>query len=447
MVVSVLAVLGLYGIAEQGLSRLVQASRDVAMAAQGQQALSAVLQVLTQAETNERGFLITGDPQYLEPYKHAESEIPAALDQLQAAVSSEDPGIRASADRVRLMVGERLGEMKATLALYNAKGPDAAFDLLRTDFGRQAMDETTAIIWDLQQHEAGVIAAVGRSWPVELRMTRWLTGGGVLLNTLLVLLAAVLVVRNMRRREQYARGLATRTAELAREVTQQSEQLSELSTHLQRVSEKEKASLARELHDELGGLLVAARMDVSWIEERLTGVTPDVKERFERVHDALKTGVGIKRRVVENLRPTLLDNLGLFPALRWLFDDYCGRAGLRCTERYPEVEPHLSDEASIALFRIAQEALVNIVKHAHASRVDVSVDVEREVLSLCVADDGAGIPVDRLQTIQSHGLGAMRHRAIALGGTWRIVGGPERGTRIEVCLPLARISVESIEAN
>ena len=446
MAVSLTAVLGLYGVAEEGQSRLVQASREVEIATRRQQALSMALQLLTQAETNERGFLISADSGYLEPYERAEAAIPAALDELQAAFASGDTAFRAKADRVRLMAGERLGEMKAALALYNAKGPDAAFDLLRTDFGKQAMDETTAIIWELQQHEADEIAAASRAWPVDLRVTRWLTAGGALLNILLVLLAALLVVRSMRRREQYARHLADRGAELAREVTQQTEQLSALSTHLQRVSEEEKSSLARELHDELGGLLVAARMDLSWLEERLPSVTPEVQERFERVHEALKTGVDIKRRVVENLRPTLLDNLGLFPALRWLFDDYCGRAALQCTQRYPEVEPRLNSEASIALFRIAQEALVNVIKHAHATKVEVSVDVETDVLALRIADDGVGIPVDRLQTIGSHGLGAMRHRAMALGGTWRIVGGPERGTRIDVYLPLAHITTSAPEA-
>src|SRR4029077_3564221 len=114
----------------------------------------------------------------------------------------------------------------------------------------------------------------------------------------------------------------------------------------------------RELHDELGGLLVAARMDLSWLEERVDSRDAGVRRYFQRVHEALQSGVDIKRRVIESLRPTLLDNLGLVPALRWQVADACERAGLRHLERYPD-ELQLTPQASIAVFRIVQEALAN----------------------------------------------------------------------------------------
>jgi signal transduction histidine kinase len=206
------------------------------------------------------------------------------------------------------------------------------------------------------------------------------------------------------------------------------------------VAEKERAALSRELHDELGGLLVAARMDLSWLEEKVGSADPDIKAQFKRVQDALQAGVDLKRRVVEHLRPTLLDNLGLLPALRWQVADSCGRAGLNCVEHYPSEELNLIPEASIAIFRIVQESLTNILKHAQARNVEVSVDVVGESLVIRVGDDGVGLPADRRRTIRSHGLAAMRHRAIGLGGEWRIVRA-ERGTEIEVRLPMARIEV------
>ena len=158
------------------------------------------------------------------------------------------------------------------------------------------------------------------------------------------------------------------------------------------------------------------------------------------VQDALQAGVDLKRRVVEHLRPTLLDNLGLFSALRWQVADSCGRADLKCVERYPSQELNLIPEASIAIFRIVQESLTNILKHAQARNVEVSVDIIVDSLVIRVRDDGVGLPADRRRTLRSHGLAAMRHRAIALGGEWRIVRA-ERGTEIEVRLPMARILV------
>ena len=226
-------------------------------------------------------------------------------------------------------------------------------------------------------------------------------------------------------------------------MKRRTEDLSELSTQLQSVAEKERAALSRELHDELGGLLVAARMDVSWLEEKASTSDPDVQQHFRRVHDALEAGVELKRRVVENLRPSLLDNLGLFPALRWQVADSCGRAGINCTERYPSEELHLAPEASIAIFRIVQEALTNILKHAKARNVEVFIEAQGEWLVVCVRDDGVGLPVDRRRALRSHGLASMRHRATALGGEWRIIRRSEGGTEIEVRLPRAGIAAAS----
>jgi signal transduction histidine kinase len=240
-------------------------------------------------------------------------------------------------------------------------------------------------------------------------------------------------------KEQEVEEAAEREAQLERVVQRRTEDLSELSTQLQSVAEKERAALSRELHDELGGLLVAARMDLSWLEEKVGSTDPGVQAQFKRVHDALQEGVELKRRVVENLRPTLLDNLGLFSALRWQVSDSCGRAGLNCIERYPEEELNLTPEASIAIFRIVQESLTNILKHAQAKNVEVSLEVREDWLVLTVRDDGVGLPLDRRRALRSHGLASMRHRASGFGGQWHIKRRQERGTEIEVRLPLARI--------
>jgi len=165
----------------------------------------------------------------------------------------------------------------------------------------------------------------------------------------------------------------------------------------------------------------------------------EVEAHFKRVHEALQAGVEVKRRVVENLRPTLLDNLGLFPALRWQVADICGRAGLHCTERYPRRKLDLTPEASIAIFRIVQEALTNILKHARAHNVEVSIESRHQSLIVRVRDDGVGLPLEPRQALRSHGLAAMRHRAVGLGGQWQVRRMTGGGTEIEVRLPLDKI--------
>src|SRR5580692_6584758 len=128
-------------------------------------------------------------------------------------------------------------------------------------------------------------------------------------------------------------------------------------------------------------------MDISWAEKHLPDDDPDTKLRLQRVQKNLSAGVDLKRRIIEELRPTLLDNVGLSAALRWQLKETCGNAGLKCIESYPDEELKFNAEASIALFRIAQEAFTNILKHSEATTVDVALDLDEETLLMRIADD------------------------------------------------------------
>lgn len=207
-----------------------------------------------------------------------------------------------------------------------------------------------------------------------------------------------------------------------------------LSRQLQHVTEKEKAQLARSLHDELGGLLIAVKMDTSWLQKRWPQPTPDVQSRWERVFKVLDDGVDYKRRVVEQLRPTLLDNMGLIAALRWVAQDLCNRGGLSVAESYPDEEPLLSDEVSILVFRLVQEALINIVKHAQATDVHIDITNEGQWLTVLVEDNGVGIG-ERTTSAVLHGLALMELRVRSLGGTIEVERLSGGGTLLRARLP------------
>jgi signal transduction histidine kinase len=216
-------------------------------------------------------------------------------------------------------------------------------------------------------------------------------------------------------------------------------ELSELAANLQHLAETEKVLLARQLHDELGGALVGAKMDLAWLRRRIGSADPEIIARWERLERALETGIAFKRRVVEQLRPTLLDNLGFYAAARWLVEEHCAAAGLNCELDLPLPEPQLPKGLGIALFRILQESLLNVSRHARASAVviKVSVDQPEGILRLLITDDGVGVSAERLRMLGSHGLGSMRHRMRAVGGEFRIRAAAGRGTEIEVVAPLA----------
>ncbi len=268
-------------------------------------------------------------------------------------------------------------------------------------------------------------------------MNRWIVLGATVCNAFLVGAAASLVYRDVRRREQLAMSLREQRAQLEREVEARTRELVELSTHLQSVAEREKATLARELHDELGGLLVGARMDISWAEQRLDPKNVELRQRLNRVQQNLSAGIDLKRRIIEELRPTLLDNVGFIAALRWQFKETCARAGLKCTEYFPDEEPKFTADAAIALFRVAQEAFARIIERSGVSSVDISLDIDEDAVVFRVTDDGEEVPaIEAAQGMQ--GLAAMRHRVRALGGTFDLQKAERGGTLLTVRIPTVR---------
>jgi signal transduction histidine kinase len=217
----------------------------------------------------------------------------------------------------------------------------------------------------------------------------------------------------------------------------------DLVSHLQTLAEREKAVLARELHDELGGLLVAASMDIAWLDRRLSlqggaglpvlapqdgaerSANPqyaELRRHLDRLKETLASAVDIKRRIIEDLRPTLLDNVGLFAALRWLVDTSCAHSKRACTVSLPPREPRLGPDASIAVFRIAQEGLALIMHLPWTRSLTVTLSYTGNLLTLCIAGTGnadmepvAGKEEDPESDFYQ--LASIQHRSTALGGS------------------------------
>jgi signal transduction histidine kinase len=429
--------IGLFLLASAGQTRLEHANDRVHVSQVRQQTLAEFLALIRDAETSQRGYLLTGDKQYLVPYNAALPKLDMTLDHLRESYG-DNPQALSHIRQLRSLTGKKIGELEATLALYRAQGAGRAIQLVRTDFGEQVMDDIRKTVGALSEEEAKELADATSGWRSDLKLTRWLTAGGALLNIILVIVASRLVYKDMQRRTQQTTTLRDQKQELEQLVDERTRELATLSTHLQSVSEREKSALARELHDELGGLLVASRMDLSWVERHAPGLAGGVQQRIKRIHEYLSAGVDLKRRVVEELRPTLLDSMGLFAAMRWQCKEAFSRSGVTCTESYPEEEPKLTPEAAIAVFRILQEAITNVLKHAQARAVDVAVEIDDDTFTLRIADDGQGIAEDRMRAIGSHGLASMRHRVLALGGSFDLRSPASGGTVLTARIPMSR---------
>jgi signal transduction histidine kinase len=434
LIVSFLA--ALFFVTGEGQARLQEASERLQKSAAREQGIEALQNSLARSVGAQHGFLLTGDQHYLETYNRVVADVEPRLENLRVAYVGSDAALSQVRD-LHVLIGKRLADLSMILAIQRTQGVPAAVALVKTSIGSDTGTVIGGILDQLREREALEHNAATAHWAGSLNLSRWITLSGTIFNMLLVFVASRLVWLDMRRRTALTAELRDQKQQLERQVEDRTRELVELSTHLQNVAEREKASLARELHDELGGLLVGARMDISWAEQRLGKDHPDLKLRLDRVQQNLAAGVDLKRRIIEELRPTLLDNVGLFAALRWQMKETCGSAGLKCVESYPDDEPRFKSEASIALFRIAQEAFSNILKHSGAKTADISLDMDDETLLLRIADDGIGIPVGQFMAIASHGLASMRHRVRALGGRLDVRSPPSGGTLLIVQIPIA----------
>ena len=208
-----------------------------------------------------------------------------------------------------------------------------------------------------------------------------------------------------------------------------------LSAFLQSDAEREKAALARELHDQLGGILTPAKMDLAWLRARL-GSDAQYGERMARLDALIDQAIDLKRRIIEKLRPSLLDHLGLAAALRWYVEEESGKAGI---EPHLEVDARLGrlpTEVEIACFRLVQEAVDNVVQHARASHIDLTVERVATGLHMTISDDGAGIADIEAARRMSRGIAGMHHRVRLLGGVLEMHSPSGTGTRIEISIPL-----------
>lgn len=450
VVLAVVLPVVLFFYAELGQARLRDAAAELTASEWRQATAEEFLRTLLAAESAQRGFLLTEDKSYLAPYDPSVRRAPQLLDGLETSYRNAGAPDALSAVRdLRLKTGIKIGEMNSSLRLYGEYGRAAAVALVYSELGKEATDDITRSAKGLLAIEIRKRAALKATWERGIWVTRILIGVATLLGIIFLIASGSLLRRNVRRREAEAVALDARNHELDLLVQDRTRNLSALSSHLQTVRETEKSALARELHDELGGLLVATKMDLVWLRRKLDNGDPQYVERWNRVLKSLEEGVDLKRRIIENLRPTLLDNLGLVVALRWLVSDTGRRSGLACRDNYTEDDlSDLSPEANIALYRLAQECLTNIMKHAHATQVDIELLSDEQEVRLIVRDDGRGFAPDGVGKLHTYGIASMQHRVSALGGKMTIGRGPSgRGTIVAVAIPRAPVRLGETEAD
>jgi PAS domain S-box-containing protein len=228
-------------------------------------------------------------------------------------------------------------------------------------------------------------------------------------------------------------------------MLRQQQELRELSARVLEAREEEKTRIARELHDELGQLLTALKMDLAWLRERLPETGPELAARADGMSALLDRTVSSSRRIAADLRPLMLDDLGLADAAQWLVDDFGKRSGVRLEMRVPEEAAFdaLAKGAATAVYRAIQESLTNIARHSGAKNAWVLLAQENGEVLVEIEDDGRGVTPGDLAKASSLGLKGMRERVAYYGGSLEVARAPRGGTRLRVRMPLASRGAEA----
>lgn len=418
--------------------RLTHATQDFNRSIEAKGLLREIGGVIHEAEAAQRAYFLTRQTDDLLPWQTSRDKIDRIAGRL-TEIWQDQPDQLVTLHALTDSAHRRLADMDDALVQFRKAGRfGGAKTLGLADTEQLVQQADAALASESLRYQDGM-----RHWQSNVLVARI---GVEILSTVNLVLLLLLYTRS--RREQRRAALDVQEAELRRielerQVEERTAVLSELSSDLQIEQEREKAKIAHDIHDELGSLIISTRMDVTYVMFKLRSMNQALADKLEVVIQCLDACVNIKRRIIEELRPTVLDTMGISPAIEWQVHQVCERAGITPVLTLDADLPPMPEGTGIALFRITQEALTNIVKYAKASHVQVSLQLIKSNWELTVQDDGIGLSEGAVQNPLSHGIAGMRQRVVALRGLFTISSEPGKGTTIHIRVPYVPMEEET----
>lgn len=427
---------GMLWVTERGYQRLEEVYADLKLSRVLSSNLNTLSFLASRVGATQAEYLLERTPEALSRHRSIQQQISALRDVLAEGARSSE--MRADVETaLRYVDGER-----EELQRLSALPTDAPSNVVEAQLKPNPVSDGALreALGRMVGHERSRLDGAETAALQEIRRQRWFTLGSIGVGLLLLLLLLRAYRGEFKEEQRMAGRLQDERDRLERAVRERTRELSELATHLQHLAEREKARLARELHDELGAILTASKMDVSMMLRRGLEPRQSAIESLQRLQENLERGIQLKRRVIEGLVPSTLTNLGLTAAIDSLADEVEAPGGVKVERRWPD-DLNLDGERSTAIYRIVQEALTNVQKHSRASRVLVELALEDDTLHLRVRDNGVGWDAVRAGKLKSHGLRGMKHRVDAFGGRFAIGRADGGGTELSVELPLTDLPV------
>lgn len=421
---------------------LVELEQQNAQIDQAQRNITVLHQLRTSlnlAESAQRGYLLTQRQELITTFNQEIEASRRYIRKIEGLFNSQTMAMRGKQEQNWLIalnstLEAKNAEMKLAMSLVQSGKAEEAMQVIKLDQGviEMARFMQYSLILLNQQYEAQMQLMKKREQTIVI--TRIALVGTALILLLLVILVIRQLVQEMNSRDHLRQQLARDCAAYEERIRSNSYMMKTLALDYQSDVERARQKLARDLHDELGSILTATKMDISWTIRRVKDQDPEIVEKLDKTMRYLNQGIQFKRQVVQNLHPSIITTIGFWPALKSLIEDMAERNDWKLDLILPNEQIELPETLGLIAYRVVQESLNNASKYAYATKVSVHMVDALDYLKLEIEDNGVGADLDKTSA-STHGLSGIRNRIMAIGGRVDITSSPNRGFHLVAIIP------------
>ena len=395
---------------------------------------------LFEAESAQRGYIITKRKEYVAPFNKALNQARANIKLSELLIintSTEQSKIAKLAwlKDISANVESRLAEMQLTIKLVELSKIDEANQVINVDVGRLQMQRFIVETDKLIKQQTTYVNDMVKKRQKTVILARVSVIGGALILILLVVMVIKQLLNELLAKSRLQQQVVNENADYKIKLKQQTLLLRSMALDYQTDVERERQKLSRELHDELGSIFTAIKMDLAWCMKKLADVVPEISEKLNKTILYVNQGINYQRHIVQALHPSMISTFGFWPALNALINDAAERNKWQLTLNLPDEVTPLNETISLVTYRIVQESLNNASKYAKASAVGVDIMLDEQYIKLEISDNGIGVETHSLSKL-THGLSGMRHRVLAIGGHFEMLSNLNEGVLIRALIPL-----------
>ncbi len=395
---------------------------------------------LFQAESAQRGYIITKRLEYLAPFRDSIEQARKNIKLSESKVGEIYPLKNQSMQldllkKITASVEAKSLEMMLTIKLVEQNKMKEANSVVNLDVGWLEMQKFVAETDNLINMQTADVNVMIKKRQDKVTMARASVIGGTLVLILLVVMVIKQLLSELAAKAHLQQLVIKENTNYDLKLKQQTMLLRSLALEHQADVEHERQKLSRELHDELGSIFTATKMDLAWSIKKLANIAPDISEKLIKTTNYVDQGIQFQRHIVQELHPSMISTFGFWPALNALIKDTSERNKWRLTLNLPPETVSINETISLIIYRIVQESLNNASKYAKASAVNVDVMLDDNHLKLEISDDGIGFDMQSLNN-STRGFSGMRNRVLAIGGSFDIVSQPSQGTLIRALIPI-----------